>query len=485
MKFKIFLFFILIYLSTSGGHLYSLDGLTFFSVTKAMVEEGTFRMEDGNFSSTNLGLSFFAIPFYLVGKLISMFLQGLSSVEITRGACSTFNSFVTALTCVIFFNLLRAFSISAKASFLTTLLYGIGSLAWPYSKYFYTQPLTGLCLLGATSGLFQLTLTKDESWCYRASLWTGLLLFVRLESIILFFPLAVLYILVSKSIRKKIFLFLIFPFIFIVFSLVYNYIKAGTSLNLGSGYGSLGDFSTPLLAGLYGNLFSCGKGLFVYVPVILLSIIGLRFFKYKKEAVFILLTIVAYLIPCSKYIYWDGDWSWGPRYMVTLIPLFFIPMGFLLERIKFKSIPGILVLFISLLSIFITLISLPISFNEYLRDVYSHSPIEIKLIDSEVKIRPHHFIPQFSPLRAQVVIIKNRIKIFRETGNYSVVGYDYHRRKIVVPVFDFWYINLLLKASYLKNYILILLFSIFILWSFILCSIIREIVYCDTKKNKI
>jgi len=483
VKVKIFLFFFLIYILTAGGHIYSLDGEKLFLVTKAMVEEKSFRMEDGNFSPYGLGPSFLAIPFYLAGKVLSGFVHGLDTLEITRGTCSGFNSFITALTCVILFNLLRAFSISIRTCFLTTLLYGLGSLAWPYSKYFFPQPLTGLLLLAAVSGLLQFSLRGDRMWIYRAGFFTGLLIFTRLEGI-LFFILGAGYLLANRSSKRLLNLisFSIFPFIFIIFSLIYNYIKTGVYLNPGSGYCSLADFPTPLFLGLYGNILSPGKGILIYMPVILFSIIGLKFFRYKRDAVFISLIVLVYLFFYSKWWDWSGDWAWGPRLIVVLVPLFFIPIGFLLERVKIKSISWILILFVSILSIALQLIALPISFNEYLRDVYRSPEREVDFMNFKVKVRPHHFIPRLSPLKAQPLLIKERIKLIREGKEF--IGRDYHGREVRAPIFDFWYLNMLKKAPSLKRYILAFLFFISVAWILVLCLLIRMIKYGDKEEMR-
>ena len=441
-----------------------------------MVEENSFRMGDGNFSPYGLGPSFLAIPFYAAGKLVSFFVHGLTPLEITRGSCSFFNSFVTAITCVILFNLLRAFSISIRACFLTTFLYGVGTLAWPYSKYFFPQPLAGLCLLGAIMGLFQFSLKQDRIWLYRAGFWGGLLIFTRFEGI-LFFLLGAGYLFTKKGKRlSDLISFSIFPCIFLIFSLLYNYIRSGEYLNPGYG-NSLADFSTPILLGLYGNLFSSGKGLFIYMPVILLSIIGLRFFRYRREAVLISLTFLIYLLFYSKWWDWSGDWAWGPRLMVMLIPIFFIPIGFLLDRIRIKSIAGVLIFSLGLLSILLQVIALPISFNEYLRDVYRQP--EVKL--GSIKLRPHHFLPELSPLKAQVLLIKERIKILKE--GMEVAGYDYYGRKIHMPVFDFWYINLLRKAPSLRKAIFGFLILVSLGWILTLCLVVNMIKY-KKKENR-
>ena len=34
----------------------------------------------------------------------------------------------------------------------------------------------------------------------------------------------------------------------------------------------------------------------------------------------------------ASYLYWSGDWTWGPRYLVTVVPLLILPLLPLLER---------------------------------------------------------------------------------------------------------------------------------------------------------
>ena len=79
--------------------------------------------------------------------------------------------------------------------------------------------------------------------------------------------------------------------------------------------------------GLTGLLFSPGKSLFVYAPLLLLSVAMFTKFwrKHRPAAAFILVVGVAWLLLHAKLRSWYGAWGWGPRHFVTVLPVLAIP----------------------------------------------------------------------------------------------------------------------------------------------------------------
>jgi len=57
--------------------------------------------------------------------------------------------------------------------------------------------------------------------------------------------------------------------LFLALALGYNFMRFGSLFQ--TGYGGMAVFSTPLLVGLYGLLFSAGKSLFLYAPIVALA----------------------------------------------------------------------------------------------------------------------------------------------------------------------------------------------------------------------
>ena len=112
----------------------------------------------------------------------------------------------------------------------------------------------------------------------------------------------------------------------------YNWARFGTPLR--SGYPP-GNLSVPLFTGLFVLLFSPGRSIFVYSPILLLAIPGAWFF-YKKEkttALCLLFFIVAHalIVACWGPLGWGL--SWGSRLMTLTLPVFGLLIAATLDRI--------------------------------------------------------------------------------------------------------------------------------------------------------
>jgi hypothetical protein len=80
-------------------------------------------------------------------------------------------------------------------------------------------------------------------------------------------------------------------------------------------------FSVPVLVGLYGLLFSPGKGLVLYAPVILVPVLCLRtlYAKGRSEVLLLLAVSLVYLVLYGSWYDWYGGLCWGPRFLLPLI----------------------------------------------------------------------------------------------------------------------------------------------------------------------
>jgi hypothetical protein len=89
--------------------------------------------------------------------------------------------------------------------------------------------------------------------------------------------------------------------------------------------------------GLGGFLFTPGKSIFLYSPILILGVAALPTF-YREErrlAAGILLGAGAFLLFESSWQNWEGGWCWGPRHVIQLTPLLLLPAGaVLLPRVS-------------------------------------------------------------------------------------------------------------------------------------------------------
>ena len=90
-----------------------------------------------------------------------------------------------------------------------------------------------------------------------------------------------------------------------------------------SGYSNQ-SFSNPMLRGLYGLTFSPGRGVFVYAPLLLvaIAIVPLQRGSARVLGLGAVAMLVLRLLLYSRWWSWYGGDSWGPRFMVPVLPAF-------------------------------------------------------------------------------------------------------------------------------------------------------------------
>ena len=98
----------------------------------------------------------------------------------------------------------------------------------------------------------------------------------------------------------------------------------------------LGVFRLPSLAALWGLLFSGYRGLFFFCPVLILALMGAIAMWdrriLRRELVMIAAIFLIFLLSISSFNGWHGGGSYGPRYLLPVIPLMGIPMLFVRGR---------------------------------------------------------------------------------------------------------------------------------------------------------
>ncbi len=284
-----------------------------------------------------------AAPIYALANRF----RGIGNVHATL----LFNPLVTALTAALLFLYVRQLGFGRATALTSALAFGLTTIAWPYTKTFFREPLATLTLFAAGYGLLRWrdALRQKQRGAFvwlAAALACGLLGMFTKESALVGLPMLLLIVLVQNvSFSRADWLRTA------VIALV-GLALAGAGLWAFAAFFDPGRFDfAGRLAQMWGNLnlmryglagflFSPGKSLFIYSPVLLLAL-GAPFVADRSrrlDAVWPLALLAAFVIVYSlvRGELWWGGANWGPRYMVPLTPFLMISAAPLVDAALFR-----------------------------------------------------------------------------------------------------------------------------------------------------
>lgn len=370
MRRSIFLFFLVLYLATTAGHIYTVDSYLNYAVTKSIgsykkisVPRSMMTVEgrDGrHYSKLGAGQSLANLPMYYVGGAVESLFPGhtafkayseyvyiphdsrhvkaepqtLVRISEMDGGWVFFttltNAFVVAAACLMFFMLLAAFGVSPAMSFCGALILGFATPFWVYSRDLFGEPLFALSLLGA----FYFLASPPAALTGRRVVFAGLFTSVGILTRMSFAPVAAIFAvyLVLSDGRKggglgRALWYVAFSLPGLITVGILNWVRF-ESLFI-SGYHTAFDkgFSVPLLKGVLYNLFSPYRSMFLYAPPVALFFFGMLYFarKHRTRLALIVAIAVYMLVLYSRWWAWHGGWCWGPRFYLPVMPLLILP----------------------------------------------------------------------------------------------------------------------------------------------------------------
>jgi hypothetical protein len=406
MKLGIYLLFLSVYLASSAGHFSSTDQVAVYLTAQSLVERhglaikpinDTLKGKDGQYYARyQPAQSVLSIPLYLVGTAIDR----LSSPPLRRywsGSnlgdwggtvpiffVALFDQLVTPLTCLLVFLFCLRLGFPAATSFLTTLVFGFATGTWVYAREYFQHPLETLLLLTSIYVLF----VHRQRLTPRHALLAGIALagsVLTRINVALVTPIVLLYVLSlvpdarARTVAKgpstidrssggpprlmwaglrtmsvgealggpgRYALAFVGPVLVAVAILLWlNELRFGNYLDFGPNAYDRG-FSTPVALGLYGYLLSPGRSIFLYSPPIVLALFAFGTFyrRYRAEALLFAGIVVVYLLVYSTFGYWAGGWSFGPRYLLSILPFMTIPVAYFFSGRPKTSIVAVLAL---------------------------------------------------------------------------------------------------------------------------------------------
>jgi hypothetical protein len=284
------------------------------------------------YAKAGLGLPIAELPFVATGVLMSK-LAGLPEAQALAALLSLLNPLVSACAAIVVYRLCQTVGCSPLTALLATMAYAFGTLAWVYAGVDGTEPLQALCLVlslllliryrserhawllsGSSVALAYAIVTKPANgvlvpafgWYALSAVRARRLSWTETVPVLMRFaaPLAVC------------FLFLAWL----------NWFRFGSVLE--TGYEPHA-FMNHFVDGICGLIFSFNKGLVFYAPPLVLAPVGLWIMRRSQrgEAVLIAGASLTYVCLFAKFYNWGGGWSWGPRYLMPIVPLLMVPVA--------------------------------------------------------------------------------------------------------------------------------------------------------------
>lgn len=402
-----------VYLLTTGGHTYASDEEKMFTMTESLWYYGNFAVNQGpplQYSQYNPGLPAASLPFYAIGRVLTIFFPPEAENWLLRAVFSWINPCVTAAIATALFYAVVRLGYTARVGTGVALLYGLGTMAWPHSKTYFAEPLTALPLVIAFA-LISGAKNDKRAWLTwgLAGVLSGAAVLVKIHGILVV-PFLGLYCLLaswehytnsdtSNELEEwstwllKRFLPVCYWGLGVALSigllLLVQWRSFGNPFYTGYG-GGTGEFigHNSLSPGLFGLTFSSGKGIVWYSPVLLL--LPLAFWPFLRrhwQACLVCSGIVAInLLFYAQIFVWHGDGAWGPRYLNIMLPFAVIPLAAFLGHLSLKHTPwrlGALIV-VLIICIPVQVAGIAIHFNTYIglqRDAnkryfeLTHSPI--------------------------------------------------------------------------------------------------------------
>ena len=350
-----------IYLLTAGGH-YGGDGFWNYLTARSLVLNGDLVISNQNFaipemerqyqavassnrtySKYGLGLPLAELPFFAIGHLLSKIINKLPADYLTMFTTSLTNVLICALWCLIFFQLSLQLNHQRQTTSWLSLFFALGSMVFPYSGYGFSEPLVGIALLGATGGCFHFTKNQTPWSLAIASICLGLAILTKLYAVITL-PIFLHYIwptLKTQSNKQQSTLAILTPLIFfLILILFHNHVRYNNIFHTGYHLDTLAQqggyfvFSIPqTITALYGLILSTGRGLIFFLPLICLFPYAYRHFKtsHPKEAQLFLNLILIHIVFFTFMIDWHAGSSWGPRYLLPIVPYIILPFSSLIQ----------------------------------------------------------------------------------------------------------------------------------------------------------
>ena len=424
-----------LYVAVTRAEIYAFDAQAVTAVGRNLVDHhtlkaggtiqavGTFIDPSGHstpYAPYGIGLSLLVVPFYALSKLIGHFgmLESLINPLLTAGAT------------VLVFSICRVLSWSRTHALMAAVAFGALSWALQSTTELFSEPAVTFCAVvmvlgmvrwraGLRWGPFLTGLGAAASVQFRMD--SAVTVCIGLATVPLFVPWREVF-------RPRVFAALMTPLALSAAALAwYNYLRWGTLV--GTQYN--GDtWSTPLLHGLRGFLFSPGRSLFIFDPPAVLGVVGLVLLARRDRALAALfsLLLVTRMLFFARWDAWNGAWAWGPRFLLPAAPFLAIAAVEVWRACEGRRVLRTAVLAVTTglvgVAAVVGFLSVRVPYEQWFQTLYYYPAQREALIPG---VNPDYdFVWRASPLPGDVLLLRKGLAVMAphwwRPGAHPIVG---------------------------------------------------------------
>jgi hypothetical protein len=388
-----FVLTLMLYLSTSYGGMDSWDAELYFRLTESIVERHSLVIPEDeqraggefSFSDLRIGQSLAAIPLYLLGKAVN---------GDTRFFVSLLNPIVTALTVSVVYLFAGVLGYSQAVRIFVALSFAIGSLAWPYSKTFFREPLAALSLLVTALAACLYRSSHRGRWILGAGGAYVLALITRWDSVIAA-PLFLAYVIwpsrlaIVASCRRVARPLLVGALVFVAGALYASGVLGEATVTIARSASLISD-GTALRA----ITVSGSRGIVWYMPVMFLSLLAWPAFwrRSRDESLLFGALIVERILVVAANPFWDGGVCWGPRFLVPIVPFLTLPAGLLLDTQTHRRLKVAVATTVLAVSVLVQIVGVSFHYDRF------HETV---VVPGQVSSHELLWNPRYSPIVVQ------------------------------------------------------------------------------------
>jgi hypothetical protein len=446
------------------------DGKQIFDHAENLVYKGQIGIDVGGnakfYSPRPIFVSLIHVPDVALRRAVSLVFPAADSVSriVTSHVVS---AILTALLCVLHVRFILLLGVGTGAASLSALLLAFGTMLFVFGRVVWADIAQATAFWGFFSELLLAIRNPDGRVALKVGIWAGLLVntkYVFVLSLAGGFVFAVTQVRTRMPYRKLVVLASwaalgALPFAIPVFW--FNYVRSGTLFH--GGYG-VEPFQESILWGVYSLLFSFGKGLFIYNPSLIFAF--MRTSRLPERWWWaVLATAGPIVLLYGKYSNWGGDWSWGPRYIIFLVPVLMVPVSLLLDEILRRRRKLVLVAFgaVAVTGVFVQVMGAGVYWDHFIRlsqaatrqwlgtpnRAGAYTPVHGDHCDPCFEdLHGHTYFPAFQPIEGHYWLLKHSVrndsweKAVDDAPwrRYTSLPLDVTRRWYPWPEVDWWFL---------------------------------------------